>query len=81
LAQRAMPFAMTHLGRDTKLTVLCHHALTAAKRLFGIPDFRFYAITDGIKEILSGRRTAPFDFTRPDPEPSPHRDLLAGCVT
>ena len=81
MALLAMHFAMTHLAQETKLEVLCHHALIASKRLFGIPDFRFYAIADGIKEILSGRRTAPFDFTRLDPEPSPQLDLLAGWVT
>lgn len=58
----AMYFAMVYLGQQTKLAVLCHHALRAAKRFFGIPDFRYYAIADGISEILAKRQTAPFDF-------------------
>jgi len=54
----------THLGK-----ILLHHALKAAKRLFGIPNFRYYAIADGVKEIFakySGqifyRRKIPKEF-------------------
>ena len=36
-------FTAVHLGAKTKLTVLALHALKAAKRLFGIPNFRYYA--------------------------------------
>ena len=28
------------------------HMLDAAKRLFGVPNFRFYALADGMKSIL-----------------------------
>lgn len=58
----AMYFAMCHLGLQTKLSVLCHHSLEAAKRLFSIAPFRYYAIADGIKEILSGRLKKVFNF-------------------
>ena len=27
------------------------HLLKAAKRLFGIPDFRLYALADGIRDV------------------------------
>jgi len=37
-------FAMVYLGIKTKLRVLARHVLKAARRLFGIPDFRFYAL-------------------------------------
>jgi hypothetical protein len=67
LALAAMYFTMVELGQQTKLAVLCHHALRAAKRLFGIPDFRYYAIADGIREICAGRKAPPFDFSRTDP--------------
>ncbi|UCH08533.1 MAG: hypothetical protein JSV55_06065, partial [Deltaproteobacteria bacterium] len=36
-----------------KLEILALHFLKAAKRIFGIPDFRYYALADGIKEVLS----------------------------
>jgi len=63
----AMFFAAVVLGTKMKLKILAAHVLKAAKRLFGIPDFRYYAIADGIKEILtrSPRRVAP--PTRADP--------------
>ena len=50
-------FAMAYLGIKTKLRVLARHVLKAARRLFGIPDFRFYALADGIRELLFGRQT------------------------
>jgi hypothetical protein len=34
---------MGWLGEGLKLRILMEHALTAAKRLFVIPDFRYYA--------------------------------------
>jgi len=77
MALLAMFFAMVYLGQQTKLAVLCHHAYKAAKRLFGIPDFRFYAIADGIKAVLCGRQTAPpFDFSRHEPDDSAQLDML-----
>lgn len=53
-----MSFTMTWLGQKEKLAVLVHHALEAGKNLFGIPDFRFYTLCNGIAEIL-GKRTKP----------------------
>ena len=46
-------FAAVHLGHKPKLEILAIHAIIAAERIFGIPDFRYYAIADGIKEILN----------------------------
>jgi hypothetical protein len=31
-------------------------SIKAARRLFGTPDFRFYALADGIREFLFGRQ-------------------------
>jgi hypothetical protein len=45
-------FAAVWLGTRTKLNILAMHALKAAKRLFGIPDFRYYALADGISTIF-----------------------------
>jgi hypothetical protein len=66
-------FAAVHLGRSVKLQVLTLHALKAAKRLFGIPDFRYYAVADGIRAILTrhGRGTLyPRGHAPPQPQPS-----------
>lgn len=49
-------FAMVYLGLRTKLRVLARHLMVAARRLFGIPDFHFYALADGIREYLFGRQ-------------------------
>jgi len=54
LVMAAMYFAAVWLGDGLKLHILAHHALRAAKRLFGIPNFRYYALADGIKEIFAG---------------------------
>jgi len=55
-----MYFACVVLGDGVKLEILASHVYKAAKRLFGAPDFRFYAIADGIKEIFSrSPRKAP----------------------
>ena len=32
--------------------------------LFGIPDFRFYALADGIRELLFGRQKGLEGFTQ-----------------
>lgn len=46
-------FAAVYLGSRAKLEILAANVLKAAKRIFGIPDFRYYALADGIKEVLS----------------------------
>ena len=58
LALYAMYFAAVYLGDRARVRILAYHALRAARRLFGIPDFRYYALADGIKRLLEG-------FSRP----------------
>jgi hypothetical protein len=36
-----------------KLRILCETLLIVSQRFFGIPPFRFYALADGIRRILS----------------------------
>ena len=52
LVLAASYFAAVWLGTTTKLTILAMHAMNAAKRIFGIPDFRYYALADGISAIF-----------------------------
>ena len=54
-------FTAVVLGTRIKLEILATHLLKAAKRLFGIPDFRLYALADGIREVCarSPRRSQP----------------------
>jgi hypothetical protein len=62
-------FTMAYLGLRTKLRVLAGHVLRAARRIFGIPEFRFYALADGIKEHLFGqKRGLQGCFSALDPE-------------
>ena len=72
----AMYFAMTYLGTRSKLAVLRHHALRAAKRLSGIPDFWYYAVADGIREILARSVARPFQEPSPQPTRTAQLDLF-----
>lgn len=53
-------FTAVHIGYKPKMEILAIHALNAAGRIFGIPDFRYYALADGIRAILTkaGKGTA-----------------------
>lgn len=67
-------FACVHLGRRAKLRILAAHVYRASKRIFGLAEFRFYAVADGIQHVLygrSGRVKAP-----PPPPPSPNLNLF-----
>lgn len=46
-------FTCVYLGLSERLKILLGHALKAAKRLFGIPDFQYYSIAEGMKTILN----------------------------
>lgn len=67
LVLAATSFAAVHLGLGAKLRILARHALRAAKRLFGIPDFRYYALADGIRMMLAGSGRGPLLHPRPRP--------------
>lgn len=45
-------FASVVLDTQAKLKVVAGYALEAAKKLFGIPDFHYYAIADGLTGIF-----------------------------
>jgi hypothetical protein len=48
LVTAAAYFAAVCLGLRMKLRVPAGHVLRASKRVFGIPDFRLYALADRI---------------------------------
>ncbi len=52
LVTAAAYFAAVYLGLRMKLRVLAGHVLRASQRVFGIPDFRLYALADGIRQFL-----------------------------
>ena len=45
-------FTAVRVGVGARMKILSLHMLDAAKRLFGIPNFRFYALADGMRSIL-----------------------------
>ena len=68
LVMAAAYFTCVYLGSRAKLRILTCHVYEAAQRIFGIADFRFYAIADGIRQALYGRSGAP---KAPEPPPQP----------
>jgi hypothetical protein len=52
LVTAAVYFAAVYLGLRMKLRILAGHVLRASKRVSGIPDFRLYALADGIRQFL-----------------------------
>lgn len=68
LVLAASYFAAVWLGTKAKLNILAMHAMSAAKRLLGIPDFRYYALADGIKAIFKRIGKGPLyprDYEQP----------------
>ena len=59
LVTAAAYFAATFLGQQLKLRILCEKLLIISQRFFGIPPFRFYALADGIRKILSQTTLSP----------------------
>lgn len=59
LVTAAAYFAATFLGQQLKLRILCEKLLVISQRFFGIPPFRFYALADGIRQILSQTTITP----------------------
>ena len=53
LVNAAAFFTAVVLETRIKLDILATHLPGASKRLFGIPDFRLYALADGIREVCA----------------------------
>jgi uncharacterized short protein YbdD (DUF466 family) len=53
LVLAAMFFAACILDHDQRLRIMVHYVQQAAKRLFGIPDFKYYALSDGLRALFS----------------------------
>jgi hypothetical protein len=67
-------FAATFLGQQMKLRILCGKLMIISQRFFGIPPFRFYALADGIRRILSQGTFSPPEM----PPPSRQMELTLG---
>jgi hypothetical protein len=53
LVLAAAYFAATWLGESLKLAVLTTHITRISKRFFGVPEFHYYALADGIAALWS----------------------------
>jgi hypothetical protein len=78
LVTAAADFAATFLGQKMKLRILCEKLLIISQRFFGIPPFRFYALADGIKNILSQTSPSPSPSPPTNEAPSLQLELLIG---
>ncbi len=59
-------FAAIFLEQKMKLRILCEKLLIISQRFFGIPPFRFYALADGIKKLLSQTSPGPPEKSPPE---------------
>jgi hypothetical protein len=53
LVLAAVYFTAVWLGESLKLAVLSSRVAQVAKRFFGVPDFHYYALADGISTLFS----------------------------
>lgn len=75
LVMAAAFFAAVRLGEDLKLAVLSHHVTRLAKCFFGVPDFQYYALADGIATLLAWCSKNPLD-SRPTRTPHNPQQFL-----
>ena len=53
LVLAAVYFSSVWLGNTLKLAVLSSHVIKVAKRFYGVTEFCYYALADGIAVLLS----------------------------
>lgn len=70
-----MFFAACVLDHDMRLRVMAGYVEHAAKRLFGVPDFKYYALADGTKALLTRNPGPP--VTRVTPKETRQLNLFA----
>jgi len=69
-----MFFCACVLDSDQRLRIMAQWTEKAAKRLFGIPDFKYYALADGMRALFTRHPGAPQPHSR---SPNNHQlDLL-----
>jgi hypothetical protein len=69
-------FAAVRLGESIKLAVLSRHVTRLAKRFFGVPDFHYYALADGIAKLLARCGRGPLRSRRTRPPNDPQQFLF-----
>jgi hypothetical protein len=61
LVLAAMFFAACILDHDLRLHVMAGYVEKAAKRLFGVPDFKYYALADGLHALFARHPGRPIN--------------------
>jgi len=60
-----MFFAACILDHDQRLRIMAQYVESAAKRLFGVPDFKYYALSDGLSALFRHHPGKPHRPPRP----------------
>ena len=69
LVLAVMFFAACVLDHDSRLRVMARYVEQAAKRVFGVPDFKYYALADGLRALFTRHPGRPVTReTRPNPQ-------------
>ena len=69
----ALYFISVHIGMELRLAILARHIITASKRFYGVSEFCYYALADGVGALLSRIRPKP-----PKPPPVSPQEMLPG---
>lgn len=64
LVLAVMFFAACVLDHDQRLRIMAQYVEKAAKRIFGIPDFKYYALSDGLRSLFSRHPGKPHRAAR-----------------
>jgi hypothetical protein len=64
-----MFFAACILDHDQRLRIMAEYVEKAAKRIFGIPDFKYYALSDGLRAIFARHPGRPQKAARAPNQP------------
>ena len=62
-------FSVMVLDGKEKLKILAGDVLSVAKRVFGIPDFKYYALSDGLKKLFERHPGRPHRLRKGPPDP------------
>jgi hypothetical protein len=49
----ALYFICVHIGMELRMAILAGHIISAAKRFYGVTEFFYYALADGVGALLS----------------------------
>ena len=70
-------FVMVWIGKSERREVLRTHIVEAARRIYGAPEFFYYALADGIQKLFTrfGKWNAKLDLKKVLAKPSPQLEF------